>query len=104
MTLFILQVVAGEYKHRVEFDPAPSINIPPDTTSQQDKTMPRGTKKRNIDDYFSNPKKTKTESVNGSDRWEQSTKGDLLVYQKNLTGRNKVSNYTVLKLYETIKM
>lgn len=71
-----------------------------DSSSEQDKTMPRGQKKRNIDDFFPNPKRVKTEGTNGTDGWEKSSDGDLLVYQKNLKGSNKVSNFVVFTFCE----
>ncbi|XP_045115645.1 LOW QUALITY PROTEIN: uncharacterized protein F21D5.5-like [Portunus trituberculatus] len=90
----IIEVLAGGYEHRVDFDPPPtSTNTVNSTTEpEQDTAMPRGQKKRTIDDHFSNPKKAKQEGpVSGG--WEKSIDGDLLVYQKNMTGSEKIAGY-----------
>lgn len=86
----IIEIVSGEYKHRIEFDPAPSVGSSVDNNSEEDKTMPREQRKRNIVDYFSTSKKAKTEGIDG---WEESSNGDLLVYQKDLKGSDKIAGY-----------
>ena len=100
ITLFFQQVLAGGHKHRVEFDPTPSSpsTVSSITKPAQDKAMPRGQKRKNIDDYFSNPKKAKIGETSGSGGWEKSIDGGLLVYQKNMTGSEKVSNFVILEL------
>ncbi|KAK8390442.1 hypothetical protein O3P69_010254 [Scylla paramamosain] len=89
----IIEVVSREYKHRVEFDPAPSISSTANSTTEEDTTMPRGQKKRSIDDYFSNPKKAKAGETSATGGWEKSTNGDLLVYQKNMSSSEKIAGY-----------
>lgn len=89
----IIEVVSGEHRHRVEFDPAPSTSSSGSSTTEQATAMPRGQKKRNIDDYFSNPKKAKTAGTDGTGGWETLANGDLLVYQKNMTGSEKIAGY-----------
>lgn len=91
----IIEIVSGEYQHRVEFEPPPSSNGDPDTKpSEQDPTtMPRGNTKRTITDYLPSPKRVKTTGTNDGDGWEKSSDGDLLVYQKNLKGSEKIAGY-----------
>lgn len=98
---YLDQIVAGEYQHRVEFEPAPSSNSEPDTKpTEQDATkMPYERAKRTITDYLRNPKRVKTSDDSG---WEKSFNEDLLVYQKNLKGSEKV-RYTFSKSYKKKK-
>lgn len=85
------QIVSGEYQHRVEFEPAPSSKSEPDTKpTEQDTTMPRGKDKRTITDYLPNPKRAKTTGSHEAGGWEKSCNEDLLIYQKNLQGSEKV--------------
>ncbi|MPC08402.1 Bifunctional polynucleotide phosphatase/kinase [Portunus trituberculatus] len=100
----IIEVLAGGYEHRVDFDPPPtSTNTVNSTTEpEQDTAMPRGQKKRTIDDHFSNPKKAKTGGTSGSGGWEKSIDGDLLVYQKNMTGSEKANGGVEVDLDKSI--
>lgn len=100
LTFYIDQIVSGEYQHKVEFEPAPSNSSEPDIKpSEQDTAdMPQGRPKRTITDYLPNPKRLKTTVTSEAGGWETFYNGDLLVYQKNLKGSEKVALTFLLML------
>lgn len=92
----ILEILLGEHLHRIEFDP------PPDSTAQKDQAsddMPRkaaaANKRRasNEDENSTMLKRTKLNKSEESEGWEEYFNGDLLVYKKDMEGREKIAGY-----------
>lgn len=94
MSVSCFQILLGEHLHKIEFDP------PPDSTAQKDQAfedMPRkaaaaANKRRasNEDEKSIMPKRTKPNKSEESEGWEEHFDGDLLVYKKDMEGREKV--------------
>ncbi|XP_042876293.1 uncharacterized protein F21D5.5-like [Penaeus japonicus] len=91
-----LEILLGEHLQRVEFDP------PPDSTAEKDQApedMPRragaASKRRAPDEQeiSAMSKRTKPNKSEESGGWEEYFDGNLLVYKKDMEGREKIAGY-----------
>nr|XP_045608307.1 uncharacterized protein F21D5.5-like [Procambarus clarkii] len=103
----ILEVLLGEYHHRVEFDPPPDNTDTKKNCQTTDLEMPRrkaeieqsSEKRKNSvgDENTERPKRarTQTQTEKGVEGWEEYDDEALLVFNKNMEGRTKVAGYDI---------
>ncbi|KAK3851702.1 hypothetical protein Pcinc_041666 [Petrolisthes cinctipes] len=102
----ILEILQGEYHHRIEFEPPPPPPVPKEDnqtnpTTTVNSEMPRrkantDLKRKSPDSEERDTGRTKrAKEQKGVPGWEEYDNGDLLVLNKDMEGRAKIACYDV---------